>query len=74
MGRRNITKNILEEDIEINDDHVVAQVGDPLGKNLHQLQYYVNDELVDTIGQLPPKFRNLVWIKRGQYSEYINIL
>ncbi|KAI9297915.1 hypothetical protein K502DRAFT_346556 [Neoconidiobolus thromboides FSU 785] len=80
MGRRNVTKNLLEQEIELEKGDIIARVIEPRGKNLHLIEYAIElvnpkdkteakseNEFESTLCQLPTKFRNMVWVKRGSY-------
>ncbi|ORX47845.1 nucleic acid-binding protein [Piromyces finnis] len=64
MRRKRIANNILNEMPELKESQVIMRSLGPKGKNLHEAE--LPDGTV-TLVTLPPKFRNLVWIKRGNY-------
>jgi len=64
MRRKRIANNILNEMPELKEGQVIMRSLGPKGKNLHEAE--LPDGTV-TLVTLPPKFRNLVWIKRGVY-------
>ncbi|CAG8452573.1 7306_t:CDS:2 [Scutellospora calospora] len=65
MGRKQKTTNqILTSDLIPTETQKIARVLGGRGKNLHEIQYC--DGTV-TLCTLPPKFRSLVWVKRGSY-------
>jgi len=64
MRRKRIANNILNEMPELKDNQVIMRSLGPKGKNIHEAE--LPDGTV-TLVTLPPKFRNLVWIKRGKY-------
>ncbi|CAG8518737.1 5562_t:CDS:2 [Dentiscutata heterogama] len=65
MGRKQKTTNqILTSNLIPTETQKIARVLGSRGKNLHEVQYY--DGTV-TLCILPPKFRSLVWVKRGSY-------
>ncbi|CAG8532409.1 17537_t:CDS:2 [Dentiscutata erythropus] len=65
MGRKQKTTNqILTSNLIPTETQKIARVLGSRGKNLHEVQYY--DGIV-TLCILPPKFRSLVWVKRGSY-------
>lgn len=65
MRRKRIANNILNEMPELKDNQVIMRSLGPKGKNIHEAE--LPDGTV-TLVTLPPKFRNLVWIKRGLYA------
>ncbi|KAJ9066700.1 hypothetical protein DSO57_1006923 [Entomophthora muscae] len=86
MGRRNLTKQILGVEIELQTGDIIGRVLEPRGKNIHAVEFCEpkssaqeqdeqnkdvlenNDPIFSTtLCLLPPKFRNLVWVKRGGY-------
>ncbi|KAF0338878.1 nucleic acid-binding protein [Gigaspora margarita] len=65
MGRKQKTTNqILTSNIIPTETQKIARVLGSRGKNLHEVQYY---EGTVTLCSLPPKFRSLIWVKRGSY-------
>ncbi|CAG8663886.1 27502_t:CDS:2 [Racocetra persica] len=65
MGRKQKTTNqILTSNLIPTKTQKIARVLGGRGKNLHEVQYC--DGTI-TLCILPPKFRSLVWVKRGSY-------
>ncbi|KAG0290046.1 putative RNA-binding protein eif1ad [Linnemannia gamsii] len=65
MARRKIaTSDILTDIPELEEGQRFARVLGTRGKNVHEVQFSDNQEL---LVNLPPKFRSLVWVKRGSY-------
>ncbi|ORX85713.1 nucleic acid-binding protein [Anaeromyces robustus] len=64
MRRKRITNNILNEMPELKEGQVIMRSLGPKGKNIHEAEL---PDGTSTLVTLPPKFRNLVWIKRGNY-------
>ncbi|KAG0280982.1 hypothetical protein BGZ95_007657 [Linnemannia exigua] len=65
MARRKAaTSDILTDIPELEEGQRFARVLGTRGKNIHEVQFPDNDEL---LVNLPPKFRSLVWVKRGSY-------
>jgi probable RNA-binding protein EIF1AD len=63
MARRKIaTSDILTDIPELEEGQRFARVLGTRGKNVHEVQFSDNQEL---LVNLPPKFRSLVWVKRG---------
>ncbi|RHZ66996.1 hypothetical protein Glove_303g83 [Diversispora epigaea] len=66
MGRKQKTANqILITNPIPTDSQRIARVLGGRGKNLHEVQLPEGNTSLCT---LPPKFRNLVWVKRGSYA------
>ncbi|KAI7894935.1 uncharacterized protein EV154DRAFT_497425 [Mucor mucedo] len=64
MGKKQTARNQLDDDFEITGDQTYARSLGPRGNHQHEV------ELLDgskTLVTLPPKFRNVVWLKRGHY-------
>ncbi|KAI8364641.1 uncharacterized protein BYT42DRAFT_589914 [Radiomyces spectabilis] len=67
MGKKQTAQTLLEADtfyIEEGSQQQYARVLGPRGNHQHEVQF-VNGE--QTLVTLPPRFRNLVWVKRGHY-------
>lgn len=63
MARRKIaTSDIITDIPELEEGQQFARVLGTRGKNVHEVQFSDNQEL---LVNLPPKFRSLVWVKRG---------
>ncbi|KAI9173128.1 hypothetical protein H9P43_007259 [Blastocladiella emersonii ATCC 22665] len=67
MSRRNkhLIQAFLNEDPTPTGNQVIARVHSPRGNNLHEV------ELADgsmTLAELPARFRNVIWVKRGSYA------
>src|SRR4051812_27678897 len=67
MSRRRTTRQIVDdfETPTIEPPHQIARVLGPRGKNLHEVEWVGGKT---TLVTLPPKFRNLIWVKRGASS------
>ncbi|RIA98976.1 hypothetical protein C1645_731185 [Glomus cerebriforme] len=65
MGRKQKTTNNLVKSISLpTERQKIAKVLNGRGKNLFEIQF--SDGNI-TLCTLPPKFRNLIWVKRGSY-------
>ncbi|KAF9108216.1 hypothetical protein BGX27_008426 [Mortierella sp. AM989] len=62
--RKQVPTDILTDIPELEDDQQFARVLGTRGKNIHEVQFKNGEEL---LVNLPPKFRSLVWVKRGSY-------
>ncbi|KAI1311287.1 putative RNA-binding protein eif1ad [Mortierella claussenii] len=62
--RKQVPTDILTELPELEEGQRFARVLGTRGKNVHEVQYDSGEEL---LVNLPPKFRSLVWVKRGSY-------
>ncbi|KAI8577667.1 hypothetical protein K450DRAFT_251183 [Umbelopsis ramanniana AG] len=63
MGKKQTTRQ-AESTPELTSSQVIARVVGPRGKNMHEVQYADGQT---TLAVLPPRFRNLIWVKRGHY-------
>ncbi|KAI9285798.1 hypothetical protein BC943DRAFT_360011 [Umbelopsis sp. AD052] len=63
MGKKQTTRQ-AESTPELTSGQVIARVVGPRGKNMHEVQYADGQT---TLAVLPPRFRNLIWVKRGHY-------
>ncbi|KAI9480271.1 MAG: hypothetical protein EXX96DRAFT_561877 [Benjaminiella poitrasii] len=64
MGRKQTTRNQLDDEIEIEQGQVYARSLGPRGNHQHEVQFIDGSK---TLVTLPPRFRNVVWLKRGHY-------
>lgn len=64
MGRKRTTEAILATDPEPQASQFIARVITTRGQNLYEV---ANAEGIHLLVELPPKFRSLVWVKRGSY-------
>ncbi|KAG0367885.1 hypothetical protein BC939DRAFT_439387 [Gamsiella multidivaricata] len=62
--RKQAPSDILTEVPELEEGQRFARVLGSRGKNVHEVQFLEGQEL---LVNLPPKFRSLVWVKRGSY-------
>ncbi|KAF8979096.1 hypothetical protein BGZ46_005807 [Entomortierella lignicola] len=62
--RKQVPTDILTDIPEIEEGQQFARVLGTRGKNIHEVQLKDGQEL---LVNLPPKFRSLVWVKRGSY-------
>lgn len=63
MGRKQTTRE-AESTPELTPTQVIARVLGPRGKNMHEVQFADGRT---SLAILPPRFRNLIWVKRGHY-------
>ena len=65
MGKKQTTRDMLDAiGVEKKEDQLYARVLGPRGNHEHEV------ELVDgtkSLATLPPRFRNLIWVKRGHF-------
>ncbi|KAF9585382.1 hypothetical protein BGW38_002639 [Lunasporangiospora selenospora] len=62
--RRQVSSDLLTDTPELQEGQLFARVLGSRGKNIHEVQFPDGQEI---LVNLPPKFRNLVWVKRGSY-------
>ncbi|KAF9150530.1 putative RNA-binding protein eif1ad [Mortierella sp. AD011] len=62
--RRQVPTDILADIPELEEDQQFARVVGTRGKNIHEVQFKNGEEI---LVNLPPRFRSLVWVKRGSY-------
>ncbi|KAH8555176.1 hypothetical protein BGW37DRAFT_476071 [Umbelopsis sp. PMI_123] len=63
MGKKQTTRQ-AESTPELTSTQLIARVVGPRGKNMHEVQYADGQTI---LAILPPRFRNLIWVKRGHY-------
>ncbi|RKP25218.1 hypothetical protein SYNPS1DRAFT_22784 [Syncephalis pseudoplumigaleata] len=64
MGRKHTEREALES-LPLPDEHVcVARASGARGQNLHDVVFADGTTGLCT---LPPRFRNVIWVKRGHY-------
>ncbi|CAM0143067.1 hypothetical protein VKS41_006174 [Umbelopsis sp. WA50703] len=63
MGKKQTTRD-AESTPELTSNQVIARVLGPRGKNMHEVQFADGRT---SLAILPPRFRNLIWVKRGHY-------
>ncbi|RUP52465.1 hypothetical protein BC936DRAFT_145222 [Jimgerdemannia flammicorona] len=64
MGRKQTAKQAIDTVPVPIPPQEIARVVGPRGKNLHEIGFADGRT---TLVTLPPKFRNLIWVKRGNY-------
>ncbi|KAI8075016.1 hypothetical protein BC940DRAFT_328617 [Gongronella butleri] len=65
MGKKQTAEAALNtDDIELEQGQTFARVLGPRGNHQHEVEYTDGSRNLVT---LQPKFRNLVWVKRGSY-------
>ncbi|KAF9430728.1 hypothetical protein BGZ94_004497 [Podila epigama] len=62
--RKQATTDIITDIPELEEGQRFGRVLGSRGKNIHEVQFQDGEEILVT---LPPKFRSLVWVKRGSY-------
>lgn len=60
--RKQATTDIITDIPELEEGQQFARVLGSRGKNIHEVQFHDGAEI---LVNLPPKFRSLVWVKRG---------
>ncbi|KAG0328901.1 hypothetical protein BG004_002450 [Podila humilis] len=63
--RKQATTDIITDIPELEEGQRFARVLGSRGKNIHEVQFSNSEEGI--LVNLPPKFRSLVWVKRGSY-------
>lgn len=69
MGKKQTAKTQLEEDFEIKEQQVYARSLGPRGNHQHEVEFIDGSKKLVT---LPPRFRNVVWLKRGMQILVVN--
>ncbi|KAI8351327.1 hypothetical protein B0O80DRAFT_456275 [Mortierella sp. GBAus27b] len=64
--RKQAPADILTDLPEIEEGQQFARVIATRGNNVHEVQFPDGREI---LANLPPKFRSLVWVKRGQSQQ-----
>ncbi|GAA5801258.1 hypothetical protein EDC94DRAFT_438472 [Helicostylum pulchrum] len=64
MGKKQTARNQLDDDFEIEGNQTYARSLGPRGNHQHEVEFTDGSKKLVT---LPPKFRNVVWLKRGHY-------
>ncbi|KAF9314533.1 putative RNA-binding protein eif1ad [Podila horticola] len=62
--RKQATTDIITDIPELEEGQQFARVLGSRGKSIHEVQFPDGAEI---LVNLPPKFRSLVWVKRGSY-------
>lgn len=70
MPRKRVAQNVLDAVPEPKDHEKVVQMERAVGKHLYEVRF-PNGEL--TLCRMPPKFRNIVYIKRGTWPSCAGI-
>ncbi len=63
-AKKHVTHKILNEDPVPTEQEKIVRVVEARGSNLYQIEYPTGQK---ALCLLPSKFRNTVWIKRGDY-------
>ncbi|KAI8641447.1 hypothetical protein BD408DRAFT_418055 [Parasitella parasitica] len=64
MGKKQTARDQLDNNFEIKQGQVYARSMGPRGNQQHEVEFIDGEKKLVT---LPPRFRNLVWLKRGHY-------
>ncbi|KAG2199266.1 hypothetical protein INT46_008808 [Mucor plumbeus] len=64
MGKKQTARDQLDDDFEIEQGQVYARSLGPRGNHQHEVEFIDGEKKLVT---LPPRFRNVVWLKRGHY-------
>ncbi|ORZ22166.1 hypothetical protein BCR42DRAFT_447496 [Absidia repens] len=65
MGKKHTAQNLLDaDDFEIQDHQQYARSLGPRGNHQHEVEFVDGSKKLVT---MPPRFRNLVWVKRGHF-------
>ncbi|XP_065662103.1 probable RNA-binding protein EIF1AD isoform X1 [Hydra vulgaris] len=62
--RKHVTKEILDDYYEPNEDEQIVQIVAAKGNNLHEVKTINNESFLVS---MPNKYRKSVWVKRGDY-------
>jgi hypothetical protein len=65
MGRKHTERETLEALPLPNEQLCVARAGGSRGQNLHDVVFSDGNTGICT---LPPRFRNVIWVKRGKVT------
>jgi hypothetical protein len=63
MGKKQTARDQLDDDFEIEQGQVYARSLGPRGNHQHEVEFIDGEKKLVT---LPPRFRNVVWLKRGK--------
>lgn len=64
MGKKQTARDQLDDDFEIEQGQVYARSLGPRGNHQHEVEFIDGEKKLVT---LPPRFRNVVWLKRGNF-------
>ncbi|KAK4513218.1 retromer complex subunit Vps35 [Mucor velutinosus] len=64
MGKKQTARDQLDDVFEIEQGQVYARSLGPRGNHQHEVEFIDGEKKLVT---LPPRFRNVVWLKRGHY-------
>ncbi|EPB83366.1 hypothetical protein HMPREF1544_09899 [Mucor circinelloides 1006PhL] len=64
MGKKQTARDQLDDNFEIEQGQVYARSLGPRGNHQHEVEFIDGEKKLVT---LPPRFRNVVWLKRGHY-------
>ncbi|CAO3610871.1 unnamed protein product [Cunninghamella blakesleeana] len=65
MGKKHTAQNLLDiDDFVMKEGQKYAKSLGPRGNHQHEVEFIDGTK---TLVTMPPKFRNLVWVKRGHY-------
>jgi len=64
--RKQATTDIITDIPELEEGQRFARVLGSRGKSIHEVQFSDGEEI---LVNLPPKFRSLVWVKRGNRAD-----
>ncbi|GAN03888.1 RNA-binding protein EIF1AD-like [Mucor ambiguus] len=65
MGKKQTARDQLDDDFEIEQGQVYARSLGPRGNHQHEVEFIDGEKKLVT---LPPRFRNVVWLKRGMLA------
>ena len=63
MGKKQTARDQLDDDFEIEQGQVYARSLGPRGNHQHEVEFIDGEKKLVT---LPPRFRNIEWLKRGK--------
>jgi probable RNA-binding protein EIF1AD len=64
MGKKQTSRNQLDDHFEVEGSQTYARSLGPRGNHQHEVEFTDGSKKLVT---LPPRFRNVVWLKRGSY-------
>jgi hypothetical protein len=64
MGKKQTSRNQLDDHFEVEGSQTYARSLGPRGNHQHEVEFTDGSKKLVT---LPPRFRNVVWLKRGSF-------
>jgi probable RNA-binding protein EIF1AD len=71
MGKKQTTKAQLDETFEVQEGQVYGRSLGPRGNHQHEVEFTDGSKKLVT---LPPRYRNVIWLKRGNMGIFLLLL